>query len=172
VVVRVTASTGASPYHAVTSGLACLGLPLHAGKTERVANLFDAIAHPRAAERIITARLRRGEDLPGFESGLYQDMDPRARALLSAVRKRVPNHPALSLAEAVISSVERLTRRRPNYFFAIVCACRAAQLPSDAPLALIAIARSAGWIAHIIEQYTATKLTRPRARYVGILPTR
>jgi citrate synthase len=121
VAVRIAASTRASPYRAVTSGLACIDGPWHAGLSEQVARLFSEIDQPKATERVLAAYLRRGEDIPGF--GLlpvYKDIDPRARALLGAVRRHAPGHPALTLAEAVISNVAKLTRQQPNYFFATV----------------------------------------------------
>ncbi len=34
-------------------------------------------------------------------------------------------------------------------------------------LALFAIGRTIGWIAHAIEQYDTNAIIRPRARYVG-----
>ena len=40
----------------------------------------------------------------------------------------------------------------------------------QAPLVLFALGRTAGWIAHAIEQYAAATLIRPRARYTGPLP--
>jgi citrate synthase len=171
VAVRIAASTRASPYRAVTSGLACIDGPWHAGVSERVARLFGEIDQPKATERVLAAYLRRGEDIPGFGLPVYNDIDPRARALLAAARSHVPGHPALALADAVICSVDKLTRQQPNYFFAIVAASRAAGLPDDAPLALFAIGRTVGWVAHVIEQYEVPKLARARARYVGVLPT-
>jgi len=70
-----------------------------------------------------------------------------------------------------MNAVNKLTRQQANYFFAVVTACRAAELPDDAPLALFAIGRTVGWIAHVIERYDVPKLARARARYVGVLPT-
>jgi citrate synthase len=43
-------------------------------------------------------------------------------------------------------------------------------LPLDAPFQIFAIARCTGWIAHALEQSKTDKLTRPRARYVGVQP--
>ena len=43
-------------------------------------------------------------------------------------------------------------------------------LPPDAPFALFAVARCAGWIAHAMEQGQTDQLIRPRARYVGPAP--
>jgi citrate synthase len=40
-------------------------------------------------------------------------------------------------------------------------------IPAGREIALFAIARTAGWVAHGIEQLHSEKLIRPRARYVG-----
>jgi citrate synthase len=58
----------------------------------------------------------------------------------------------------------------PNIDFALVAACERLSLPQDAPFALFATARCAGWIAHAIEQAQAETLIRPRARYMGAEP--
>jgi citrate synthase len=44
------------------------------------------------------------------------------------------------------------------------------QLPRGASLGMLLIGRAVGWIAHVMEQYAAGALIRPRARYVGVLP--
>ncbi|WP_350341687.1 citrate/2-methylcitrate synthase [Candidatus Flexifilum breve] len=43
-------------------------------------------------------------------------------------------------------------------------------LPEDAPLTLFALGRTAGWIAHAVEQYATGELIRPRAVYTGSKP--
>ncbi|MBK8035076.1 MAG: hypothetical protein IPK17_37350 [Chloroflexi bacterium] len=47
---------------------------------------------------------------------------------------------------------------------------RVLALPEDAPLTLFALGRTAGWIAHAVEQYATGELIRPRAVYTGSKP--
>ena len=54
--------------------------------------------------------------------------------------------------------------------FGLVAAGRILGLPAGAPLLVFALGRIAGWIGHIIEQYQADHLIRPRARYNGPQP--
>ena len=86
------------------------------------------------------------EDLPGFGVGVYSDIDPRARALLTITSKHIAANPAVAVADSIMKSVRKLTRQHPSYFFAVVYACRAAGLPPEAPLALIAIGRTVRWL--------------------------
>jgi citrate synthase len=168
--VRVACSTGASPWRAVTAGLACLDGPRHGGMAERVASLIDAIATPDRAETVMAQRLRSGESIPGFGHPLYPGVDPRCRALLAAAKKLEQNSAAVQMGDAAMAAGGKLLGRQPNLDFGLVIACRAAKLPADAPLALFALARTVGWIAHVIEQSAFSKLIRPRARYTGPVP--
>jgi citrate synthase len=54
-----------------------------------------------------------------------------------------------------------------NVDLATVAVARALGVAPGGAVALFAIGRSAGWIAHTLEQRTQKFLVRPRARYVG-----
>jgi citrate synthase len=168
--VRCVASAGATPYQAVIAGLSALRGVLHGGATEQVEALFDEVARPERAGEVLAARLRRGERIPGFGHGLYRDGDPRARALLARLAADAALARRLALADAIQAECGRLVGRAPNVDFATVAMRRALGLPPGSALALVAIARSAGWIAHTIEQYASGRLIRPRARYTGEMP--
>ncbi len=160
-----------SPPHAVVCGaLSALRGARHGGATEQVAALFDEAAEPGRARRILEDRLRRGELLPGFGHPLYPDGDPRARWLLERLAQARPRAREHGLAGALARAAFELVERRPNVDFALVALCRGLGLPPRAPLALVGIARSVGWIAHAIEQIEDGRLLRPRARYVGPPP--
>jgi citrate synthase len=68
-------------------------------------------------------------------------------------------------------SVAELIGRRPNVDFALGLVSVVLKLPPGSGLGIFLIARSVGWIAHALEQYATQTLIRPRARYVGVLPT-
>jgi len=114
---------------------------------------------------VMAGRLSRGEDLPAFGQFLYPNGDPRAAAILDAVVRIVPG--TRNLIEAAATAGTRLTGRHPNVDFALAAVATGLGLPQSSALALFVVGRTAGWIAHAIEQYESGILIRPRARYVG-----
>ena len=148
---------------AVSGALAALSGARHGGSTVDVAALLDARESPEAA---VTARLQRGETLPGFGHPLYPEGDPRAARLLQLCVDNAAHERALLFA----SRVEQQTGLRPNLDFALVVFSRSFELPPPAPLMLFALGRTAGWLAHCLEQYADGRLIRPRARYLGKAP--
>lgn len=159
---RVAASTGASLSAACLAGLSALSGPLHGGMAARV-EAFVEEAERRDPAQAVSARLARGAAMPGFGHPLYPDGDPRAAALLSEFT-------APTLLAELRTTTEAATGLPPNIDFALVSLARTLKLPPDAPFILFATARSAGWMAHAIEQLQTGRLIRPRARYVGELP--
>ena len=57
-----------------------------------------------------------------------------------------------------------------NIDFALAAMAGHFDLPDDAPLIIFALSRTAGWLAHAIEQVTSGTMIRPRARYIGPSP--
>lgn len=158
--VRVVASTGASLGACLNAGLSALGGPLHGGTTSLVEILLDEMERDGDAAAVVEARLRRGEGIPGFGHPLYPQGDPRAAALLA----RLPPERG---REALIEVMRDSAGRLPNIDFALVALRRAYRLPPGAAFAIFAVGRTAGWIAHALEQRLDERLIRPRARYTG-----
>lgn len=158
---RVVASTGASLAAAALAGLAALSGPKHGGMTAAVADLFAETKRKGDAAAVVRLRLAAGRGLPGFGHPLYAGGDPRARNLAQACEWPDDLCAFAGVAEAAVGAP-------PNLDFALVATCRALGLPAEAPFALFAAGRTAGWIAHALEQAMAGELIRPRARYVGV----
>ena len=159
---RVTASTGASLAASALSGLCALSGPLHGGMASRVINLVEE-ARRIGAEATVAGRIARAGPTPGFGHPLYPDGDPRAAALLAAFEP--PEEYA-----ALQTAVETMTGEAANVDFAVTALSARFGLPPDAPFALFAVARTAGWLAHAVEQVQTGTLIRPRARYIGEAP--
>jgi len=160
---RAIASAGATPYMAVSGALAALTGHRHGGMTARVAALLDEEGDPT---RLLVERLRLGESVPGFGHALYPDGDPRALRLLELCPKNAAQARCMAFARAG----ERVLGERPVLDFGLVALARSLGLPASAPFVLFALGRTAGWIAHCLEQYALGQLIRPRAEYTGPRP--
>jgi citrate synthase len=157
---RVAASTGSSLAASALAGLAALSGPRHGGAAAAI-QAFAAEAAQTSPREALALRLAEDRALPGFGHQLYPDRDPRAEALL----ERFEPIPELARLRAAVVAVTGL---EPNVDFALVAICETLKLPREAPFALFAVARCAGWIAHAIEQNQTGQLIRPRARYIGV----
>ncbi len=167
---RVVASTEAYLYLVVTAGLAALQGFKHGGNTLLVEKLLREVSTPDAVRKVIAEHLRRGEYIPGFGQRLYPYGDPRAALLLRLIAQSFPDAPTMELAKTIAEVVLEVTGKRPNVDFALVVLAQTLSLPSESALALFALGRTVGWIAHAIEQYQREELLRPRAQYVGPRP--
>jgi citrate synthase len=173
VAVRVAASVRADPYAAVGAGLGVLGGTFHGGASLGVEALFAEIGRADRARRVVGERLRRGERVPGFDGGsLYPRGDGRATRLLELVRATTPDPGRLRMVEAVLS--EARTRRLPGPLidFALAALAYANEMTRGAGEAIFAVARTAGWLAHALEEYARESPLRPRAVYTGPPPER
>lgn len=156
---RVAASTGAPLAAGLLAGAATLVGPRHGGAAAGV-NLLIEAARRKGAPNAVRDWLVQGNALPGFGHPLYAEGDPRAAELMTHFSSP-PIYAELG------SAVAALTGEQPNIDFAIAAMAEFCKLPSNAPLTIFALARSVGWIAHILEQLATGRLIRPRARYIG-----
>jgi citrate synthase len=170
--VRVVASTASSPYHAVAAGLSALRGLRHGGSSEAVEAFLDGAVSSAAMRRRIAARVRRRLSVPGFGHPLYPHGDPRAKALRTAIEARWPNSKPAELFRDSTDIGRGLLGEEPNLDFGLVMLRRALGLPRGAAMVLFALGRTAGWMAHLMEQCLLNQLIRPRASYIGPLPER
>jgi len=162
---RIAASTGADLHACVAAALATLSGPRHGGASERVEAVVQDVDSPRRASGWVRERIRRGQGIPGFGHRLYPEGDPRVAPIVDALGRA--DAPALRTLQALRRAVEEQAGLSPNLDFALVAGAAAMGLPPGTAGALFAVGRSAGWIAHALEQRAAGYLIRPRARYNG-----
>ncbi len=85
---------------------------------------------------------------------LYTAAATRAPSLLlDLVRRAAPKSGQLAVAEAVLAEIRQKSLPEPNIDFALATLARVAGMIRGAGEAVFAVARTAGWIAHALEEY-------------------
>jgi citrate synthase len=167
---RVAASVRADPYAVVLAGLGVLSGPLHGGATLAAERMLAEVRTPSDAARVTGDRLRRGDRIPGLGHRIYAGADGRGLRLLELLRGVVPGHERLAAAEAVLAEAGRRRLPAPNVDLAVACLVAVADMVPGAGPAITAVARTAGWLAHGMEEYARGRMLRPRAVYTGPSP--
>jgi citrate synthase len=171
---RVITSTMSDIASALVGAIGALKGPLHGGAPSEVVDQLHEIGSPERAEQWIDDALARGERLMGFGHRVYRAYDPRAAALRHVAEGMGNTAEWLRLAVAVEDiALRRLAERYPDrplktnveYYTAAVL--QGIGLPPDVFPSTFALARHAGWTAHVLEQASANRLIRPDVRYTG-----
>jgi len=173
---RVTASTGADIYGAITSAVATLAGDLHGGAPSKVMTMLEEIGLPDKAEPYVRALLGRGEKIMGMGHREYKIRDPRAQQLEQMARNLTEkSHTkwyliARALEDAsnkVLQELKPGKRIYANVEFYTAPTLSSLGIPSDEFTCMFSCGRIAGWTAHVLEQFAHNRLIRPQATYVG-----
>lgn len=168
---RVAASTRADPYSIVAAALGVFGGPLHGRASAEVHRLLVAAEQVGDAAIAIGDAQRRSGYVPGFGHTIYREEDPRYAPLMRKVSSAYRDDPRLAQVRAVRDVTARRDGAAPNIDLALGSLMYLAEAASESGEAVFAIARTAGWIAHGIEELGEKALRfRPRARYIGSRP--
>ncbi len=165
---RMAASIAADPYAVVAVGLSALGGAMQAVASLAVEDLLVEVGDPGRAAAAIGERLRRGDRLPGLGHRLYPAGDPRAPVLLDLLRRCWRGHRRLAVVDAVVEATRDRGLPAPNVDFALASLAHLAGMHRGASEAVFGVARTAGWLAHAMEEYERRTSIRPRAIYVGV----
>jgi citrate synthase len=168
--VRATANAGVTPYYAVVTGIiASRGQRLQSGRIEAAARLLEEIVAIPDPRDTIVARFRNGEQLVGFGSPVHDKMDPRAAIVMDALKKKFGDDVELKRLQRAADTAAEISGALMEFILPAIFVGRKLGLKGQ-ELAVASLGRTAGWIAHAMEQYHGHALIRPRARYTGPLP--
>ncbi len=163
---RLAAMVRADVYEVVGAGLNVIGGMRHGGASLAIeSTLHDAGRYGVA--RALSGRVGDGRTLDGFGHTLYPDGDPRARALLGQLPTIDAPGDRLSTVDAVLAAMTARGAAEPNVDVALAAMSFCADMAPGSGEAIFAIARTAGWIAHALEQYDQPTFMRARVDYVG-----
>ena len=164
---RIAASSGCTLHSCIASGL-CASSGLEVGRIyNRVDDFLEAGKTRAALIAQAQALQQRGQVAPGFSHPLYPRGDPRATYLLEIAQRRSDRDRPLAAVLGFLEFMQEEHGLYPRHEFACVVLARQMGLSRHAPAALFALARTAGWVAHVQEQRLAGNLLRPRAKFTG-----
>lgn len=172
---RVTASTLGDVYSSVVTALGTLKGPLHGGASQASMEQLLEIGSSDDVDGWFEQRMEKKERIFGFGHRVYKTEDPRAtvlRQLAHTVAERSGNtlwyDMAARLEERVLDHPyfkERRIYTNVDYYTGPLL--YALNIPIDLFIPMFAVARIAGWTAHMLEQQQNNRLIRPRAYYAG-----
>jgi citrate synthase len=167
---RVIASTLSDMHSAITGAVAALKGPLHGGANEEAWKMIEDIGEVDRVEPYIKDALARKQKIMGFGHRVYKTEDPRAthlRRLSQELGQRVGEPKWHEIAERVEKVVMDEKGLYPNVDFYAATVYHSLGIPTDLMTPIFALARMAGWTAHVREQYADNRLIRPESEYIG-----
>ncbi|GGU82015.1 citrate synthase [Streptomyces albospinus] len=168
---RVAASARAHPYAIVSAGFGALDGPLHGAASGPAHRMLLEVLDRGSAAAAVADHLRAGRRVPGLGHILYPGEDPRARTLFGLLADVPRAQPALKAARDVVATTARHTALHANVDLALAVLTVATGMPSEAGETVFAVARTAGWIAHALEEYEERPIRmRPSGQYRGPRP--
>jgi citrate synthase len=176
-VARAIASAESDMVSAITGAVGSLKGPRHGGVPGPVLDMLTDIGTSDHAEAWVRAALSRDERIMGFGHRIYKVRDPRAKVVVAAAEKLAGQTGDRTLLD-LTTEVERVTVKvleeaKPGHdlyanvelYAALIL--HAVGIPPALFTPTFAISRTAGWTAHVIEQFADNLLIRPESVYVG-----
>ena len=168
---RVIGATLSDMYSAVTGGIAALKGPLHGGANQEVMRMLLEIdrSGQRPADYVL-AKLARRERVMGFGHRVYKTMDPRASILKDMAKGFGEEAGSLKWHAMSLEMMDVMESEKglyPNVDFFSASIYYMLGIANDLYTPIFALSRTAGWSAHLLEQWDNNKLIRPKAAYLG-----
>lgn len=164
---RVAASGGADVFACVVSGFGTFEGPLNGLGCDEPEQLLRSSKNVTNYVSMLRARIKRNELPIGYNHPSYANGDPRAQYLIELARSIAASDTRFRTIMNCIGAAQEEFDLKPSLALGLIAMAVALRMPAEMPGVLMAIGRSAGWIAHVFEQRTVGDMARPRTRYVG-----
>lgn len=167
--VRAVASTGVSPWRSILTGVSVKsGQRSSLNKYGALGQLVGEIMISKNAAEPVTRRVQEGEPIPGFQLPEAGRADARVQILAERLRATLTSDKEFQQLEAAARAVHEIQGLEPTFGYLSSFAWWKVGLRSD--IAPFLLGRSAGWVAHAIEQYQGGERERAELHYRGPLP--
>lgn len=168
---RVVASTMSDYYSCLTAAVCALKGPLHGGANERVMEMLNEIIdNDEDPIQFVESQIERGRKIMGFGHRIYKHGDPRAFILKGIAEKLAHETGNMKYYDIQQTLADYMLNRdglHPNvdYYTALIYHCLG--LEKETFTLVFAACRTAGWLAHVMEQRAEKTLIRPCSEYDG-----
>lgn len=171
---RITASTLADIYSAITSAVGTLKGELHGYANTRTMETLLAIGDVSKVEAFVDDALANKRKLMGFGHRVYKGPDPRAKDLEEMARALAESNAEQAKWYAISKKLEQTVWNKKklncNVDFYSASVLYTVGIPTDLFTLAFAISRMSGWTAHVLEQHRNNRLIRPVSHYTGSGP--
>ena len=167
---RVTIATLSDMYSAITSAIGTLKGPLHGGANEGVIKMLKEIGSLEAVDSYIEDALAQKKKIMGIGHRIYKVLDPRAPHLQRMAQKlssQIGEPKWIQMSERIANLMLEKKHLHANVDFYSATVYYSLGIPTDLFTPIFAIARTAGWTAHVLEQLADNRLIRPQSIYTG-----
>jgi citrate synthase len=152
-VARTAASLGATVYGTVAAGLSAGTGDVFGSSALLVEDLVRSLRGSPMAIRGIVERARIQRRVPGFGHTAYPDGDVRARHLLGRLAQVADDGPRLAEVSGLVQVMREHGMPHPTLYFALASMTHCFDMVHGATETMFFVGRSAGWIAHAIDEY-------------------
>ncbi len=167
---RVTIATLSDIYSAITTAIGTLKGPLHGGANEGVIKMLQEIGTLENVDDYIGDCLRNKKKVMGIGHRIYKTLDPRAphlRKMAHILSEKMGEAKWIKMSDRIADIMLKEKNLHANVDFYSATVYYTLGIPVDLYTPIFAIARTAGWTAHVLEQLADNRLIRPQSSYIG-----
>ena len=167
---RVTIATLSDMYSAITSAIGTLKGPLHGGANEGVIKMLKEIGSMDKVDAYVAECLAQKQKIMGIGHRVYKTLDPRAphlKRMAQILSAKLGEPKWIQMSERIAEIMLKQKGLNANVDFYSATVYYSLGIPTDLFTPIFAIARTAGWTAHVLEQLSDNRLIRPQSTYTG-----
>ena len=118
----------------------------------------------------IAEALEQKKKIMGIGHRVYKTLDPRAphlKRMAQILSAKIGEPKWIQMSERIAEIMLKEKNLHANVDFYSATVYYSLGIPTDLFTPIFAIARAAGWTAHVLEQLADNRLIRPQSQYVG-----